>query len=248
MERTEPASPRKLADAKKRGEVPSSAWLTAAFVTFALLLGNAVYGEDTSRLVRKTFKLGLANFSMKDPASLSKHFVGSLGAVVSATVPWLLLIALSVMLSRWIQSGFVWSPEALTPTLNRLNPGRGWARLASRHIVISYLRDILGIFLVIAVSYLTLVDSLGGVAHWSEARPGYVLGQSFTWFFAFLGRIGIVLLVIGALDLLYQRWKYFDDLRMTRRELLDELRETEGNPRARETRRKSAISPRRDAR
>jgi len=230
-DRTEAPTPRRLEQARQRGqaavsaEVPSAAALIGATLGFALLLPWALRG-----LVRD-LALPLA-----EPLALSAlpALAGRLGGAAVLVLASLALPAALLALGAGLtQTGFLVSAAGLKPQLSRLSPRAGLRRIASAEALVGHLRTLL---------------KLGalGLAAWLALAPlGAMLAPSARWsaagLLAGLGTIALRLLValaaalaaLAALDHLYQRLRFHQRLRMSRSELREEMRQSEGDPQVR---------------
>jgi flagellar biosynthetic protein FlhB len=231
-ERNYPATPRRLEQARERGQVARSRELSTAAVVAAGAAALALIGPALGRQCVQLFRDGLA--LDRDAAFADARMLTALtslsGSALVAIAPLLLIVLVATLASPLLLSGWVFSSQALAPDFKRLNPMSGLANIASKHSLAELVKAV-------AKSLL-----LGGIGAWSIVHAWHEMqalaGQDLrgaisgvgavvtTGFFALSGGLAIIALA----DAPYQLWRYHDQLRMTREELRQELREMEGDP------------------
>lgn len=233
QERTEKPTGKRLAEARRKGNVPKSQELTALTV---LSVGSLV-----------------AFLQVK---ALPEHFRGLLGrlwgqglwgssdwSADGSLVAWIFLMFLRmagpVMFSVLVAAvavhfvqfkGFLFAPEALKPKLSKLNPLNGFKRFFQLRMATETAKSLFKILVVSSVLY-SVMDSeqlsFGALVHMDLMGMGRETGRIL---FRFLWKAGAFLGVLALLDFLYQRWQYTKDLMMTKQEVKEEHKQAEGNP------------------
>lgn len=238
--RPEQASPFKLEQARKRGNVARGQDLPTVAVLLALAacLWVAAPGEATSwaRMARRLFAEAAA-LGEVPPAAALAHVAAGLGQGLRLVLPLLLVLAGAALVAVWVQVGFLFAPQAIKPDAERLNPRRVLERLFSIQTPVDLLRTSLKLAAAGLVARLLLGDRLrtdaqGAAAplHWVAAL--YDATQQML--FALVG----VFVLFAAAELLFVRWQYARQMRMSRRELREEMRQREGDPLVRQLRRR----------
>jgi flagellar biosynthetic protein FlhB len=232
QERTEQATPKHLKEARERGQVARSrefntmaVLLTAS--TGVLWLGPRIV-QDLAQAMRTRLHFNHAQLwdAMALPAALGNALEGALVLLA----PFLVLIGVVALLAPLALGGLPLSLSALAFKWERLDPLKGLGRLFSLHGLVELLKA-LGKFALIALS--------AGVLLWKEAprllalgseSPRLALGDAahlIAWAFLILT---LPLILLAVLDAPWQLWQYAKQLRMTRQELREELKDTEGRP------------------
>ncbi|MBW1991792.1 MAG: flagellar biosynthesis protein FlhB [Deltaproteobacteria bacterium] len=233
QDRTEQPTPKRRAEAREKGQIARSRDLNASLVllTGILLLSwwGPWMGYRSAAMLRDCLtglRPGLLTVQTA-PALLVKF--ASLAAALLAPV-FLGLVFISV-LANYVQGGWIFSTQRLTPELSRINPWAGLKRMVSGEAWVELGKSLAKVTLIAVVAYFSLRRQLPHLL--PLLRQG--LGQLFIFLKAgalhIAGRIAIALLVLGLLDYLYQRYRYEKSLRMTKQEVKDELRQTEGDAR-----------------
>jgi flagellar biosynthesis protein FlhB len=232
QERTERATPKRLRESKRKGQVPRSRELnTAMLLTGAALmlyLFGPVLGAGLMSAMERALVLGPADVT--DP-TIMLHRLWSLGIeVLLVFAPFLLVVLLTALGSPALLGGWSLSAEPLTPKLERLNPIKGLGRIFSVRGLVELGK---------AIAKLAVVTLVGGAFMWVHrgeilAPAGAALDQDLIHAFRLFGLVLLVLgvstFLIALVDVPYQLWDHHKKLRMTRQEVRDELKETEGRP------------------
>ena len=235
QEKTEQATPRRREEARKKGQVARSQELNSAVVLMAGLTGlyflaTALYrnlaGFTVHILQRShTFELNPTNCStyMLDWGKLFFGVVGPIVLVVGTA-------ALAVSLG---QVGFMLNEEALTLKLNRLDPIQGTKRIISKRSLVELTKGIFKVLIVAYISYISIAPEMQRIVLLIDAG----VGESFTYIGHTVFRVGmnitLVLLILAVLDYIYQRWEHNQSIKMTKQEVKEEQKQTEGDPQVR---------------
>ena len=247
-DKTEDATPRRREEARKQGNVPLSKDFSVALLMLAaagslLLLGPGLVRASRSVLAMP-FSVGV-DVPLHRPDAL-RLAGSSVTAWLTIAAPTLAAMWVAALLANVLQVGFLWSAEAIQPKPARLNPitnaqnilsTRALAKLAASLLKLSALAGLATWLSVRALPGLMMLPSMGvGEA---AAAIGTTVGWMALW-------MAIALLVLSLADVAFQRWKYAEDLRMTKQEVRDEMKNMEGDPlirhRRREAHRKIAMA------
>jgi flagellar biosynthetic protein FlhB len=232
LERTQQATPKRLADAWRKGQIPRSRDLTAAAVTLAggvalYILGGSVGGAVLG-LMSRSFSFSRAE--ALDANRLAPRFAEAAGDAFLALAPVLGVVLLAALLAPLALGGWSFSMEPLAPKLERLNPLQGLRRMFALRSLVDLAKALAKFGVVAVVAVIVL---------WGEAPALLALGgepsaQAIAHAFALIGKalasIAAGLLIIAAFDAPYQLWQYFSRMKMSRQEIRDEYKETEGSP------------------
>lgn len=232
QEKTEEPTPKKLREAKQKGQIPRSKELNSmsVMVTGAaglLLLGSFMLGS-LSEMMRKGFSMSRAEIF--DPASIFIRFGNSLWEALSGIFPFLVLMTLVAIFTPLMLGGWAFSLEQIAFKPDRLNPLSGLKRIFSARGLMELIKAVAK-FLVVSVmaiafmwsqidEFLTLGNEpfLQGLTH-----AAWLLGYSFLV-------MSLSLVLIAAIDVPFQIWDHTKKLKMTLQEVRDEMKETEGRP------------------
>lgn len=232
QERTERATPKRLREAKRKGQMARSRELNTAMVLTAaalVLFGlGPVLGEGLVGFMGRSLELGPADLA--DPAAMLRRMREATGDMLMLWAPLALAVVGTALVAPALLGGWAFSAEPLIPRLERLSPLKGFARIFSVQGVVE---------LVKAVAKLVLIAGVGGLVLWSYrfeilAAPAASLSQDMVEAFRLFGILLLILsaatFLIALVDVPYQVWDHSRKLRMTRQEVRDELKELEGRP------------------
>jgi flagellar biosynthetic protein FlhB len=130
------------------------------------------------------------------------------------------------------QFGFVFSAKPLQPTFSKINPISGFTRLFSKQILVNLAKQVLKLAAVVIILYQTVSQNLGFLAQVGQTTPDTFISMVAGLIFSIAWKFGLLLVVIGILDHLWMRYQFEDSLKMTKQEVKDEWRQSEGNPEA----------------
>ena len=226
LSRTEPASPRRLQQARNEGDVPRSAELTAWIVLFSALAALAWGGPAVFALLSQQFQSAFQSVAQPFPANPFAPWL----SLTSLLLPVLALIFVALLLAPMLLSGWIFAPRAMEFKAQRLNPFVAFGRLFSLDGVYVVAKTLLKFALVAGVVWLTLsgewarMGSLpaGGLEESARAAAGLLL-QSLL---AVVGTLSVIALI----DAGWQWWRYHARHAMTWQEVLAEAKESEGSP------------------
>ncbi|MBQ2706405.1 MAG: flagellar biosynthesis protein FlhB [Agathobacter sp.] len=237
-EKTEPATQKKLDDARKEGKVAKSKDLTEGIALVVLFLLLKVFigyvGERMVNLFNSTIGR-MAEFMEVNRAGLSTVAVTSM--LMNAILELLLIIwpflvfgfAITFLVTVY-QVGWKVSTKAMEPKLSKFNPINGFKRIFSKDSIFELVKSIAKVGIIVYITYTNVKD---------EANNLFILYEiSLNQAIALVGeiildvglQIAIVFVFVGLVDFFYQKWKFADEMKMTKQEVKDEYKNTEGDP------------------
>jgi flagellar biosynthetic protein FlhB len=232
QDKTEKPTPKRRAEAREKGRVPRSRDLSAAVVLLTGLVILALWSPNLGRKVLEMFRtslggLGAGLVTTGSLPFLYWNFSSTLGGLLAPI--FLGLVAASV-LANYVQGGFVLSTEMITPKLDRLQFLSGFKRLFSANSLVMLVKSLAKVLLIGLVAFLILKDEITKLLPLLYQEPGQILAYLGDTGFRVAVWIIVALLVLGILDYVYQRWRMEKSLKMTKQEVRDEMRQTEGDP------------------
>jgi flagellar biosynthetic protein FlhB len=231
-ERTEPASARRLEQARENGDVPRSRELATFGVLMTAGAGLWLMGGTLARRLAAVLHSGLAldREQIFNPDILIHRIFTDIGSVLLACLPLAGMVMLVALASPLLIGGWLFSTKAFMPNFGKLNPINGIANLFSTNSLVELLKAIAKTLLVGSVAYMVVMsqkEAVMGLAleplHSGSTHLLHLIGIAF---FFMVGALGVV----AALDGPYQMWHYANKLKMTRQEVIQESKESEGNP------------------
>jgi flagellar biosynthetic protein FlhB len=232
QERTEQASPRRREEARKKGQVARS----QEVVSVAILLACAIllYFSSTWMLDRM---MDLMRWAFKESGSTAIHIntVQSLSSIwlyklFIVLTPLFLTIVAAGLLANYLQFGFLFSTEAIQFDLSKLDPVRGFQRLFSLKSFVEFIKSLIKLTVVSCVVYFTMKNELEGLIPLMDESVWGILIYIGKIMFRIVITTSWVLIVLAIFDYLYQRWEFEKGLKMSKQEVKDEFKQTEGDP------------------
>ncbi|MEP5765384.1 MAG: flagellar biosynthesis protein FlhB [Halieaceae bacterium] len=232
QERTEEPTAKRREDAKKKGEVPRSRDFNTLVSLLAGGLGTLVLGPtligDTRQLLSGGLRLE-RNLAFDDGAPLQLFHAAMIDAAL-LLAPLLSLLLVCTLLGPLLLGGWSFSPAAIAPKLERVSPIKGMGRIFSARSLVELVKALLKFLLVGGVAVATLWQTSGwllALATTPLSRGMTEVGEQFVWCFLLLSS---AMIVIALIDVPFQLWDHTRKLRMSRQEIKDEMKESEGRP------------------
>lgn len=231
-EKTESATPKKRQEARKKGQVAKSQEVVAAFILLFTFLCLGVYGVTMHSRLQQLMAVMLEQdlsmaVTMDNVLELFKRLVFQGLWLVG---PIFLVAIVIAVAGNYLQVGFMFTGEPLLMKFSKINPLEGAKRLFGLRAFVDFLKAMLKMIVVGIVIYLTLWGEKGKLAE----LPRVPIASSYAYVaslvFSLGVKIGVTLVIIGLLDYLYQRYEHEKSLKMSKQDIKDEFKNSEGNP------------------
>lgn len=232
QERTEPATPKRREEARKKGQVAQSREVPSVLVLLSALAVFFFSGFHMFQRLSDLMRAVLQNMGTLrlQESSITRFLADIFHQVLIIVFPLMLAIAIAGIAANLLQVGFLFTTEPLTPRLSKLNPFSGIKRLVSLRSLTEVAKSLLKIFFVGGIAYLMVRGEL-------ENMPALMhmdVRDTLSFFSRVSLKIGfytcLALILLAALDYAFQRWQHEKSLRMTKQEVKDELKQREGDP------------------
>jgi flagellar biosynthesis protein FlhB len=231
--KTIPPSPKRLRDAREKGQVAYSADLAGAVPMAAGLLAITLAVPEMSQAALDAARSCVAA-AVDGEVDLSRSLLAasdSIGRLAIASMTALVAIVVSAFAASFLQVGPLLTAEPLSPKFESLNPIKGLKRMFfSKRAAVELLKNLLKFVVAGAVAFSILWGHRGQVARLPLLDPE----SSASWVFAVASDLAwsivAVFLILSVADFLYQRWQHHQDLMMTFEEAKREYKQEEGDP------------------
>lgn len=230
--RSETATPFKLKEAKKRGQVAKSLEVNSLLVVMGFLAAIYIWG---SHMIQQQLNIERMIFSQAhlidfDNSHLLAWFETVFLAVVHAFSPLVMTLIVVMVASNLLQTGPIFTFFPLKPDFQRINPVAGFKRVFSLRMLFEGLKSIIKLLLFGAVLYAAISSLIPKLLGLMDADPhGYPL-HLMDVVSRLIFKLGMAILAVAILDLIYTRWDFANKMKMSRRELKEEVRRREGDP------------------
>jgi flagellar biosynthetic protein FlhB len=232
QEKTEDATHRKIEKAREEGQIPRSRDLTTSAVLISGVVGLMIFGGyGASRLLAiLQFNFDLSREKIFDTQSMFAQLGSSFYDALFALVPLFAVLVVAAIVGPMALGGFLFSSKSIMPKLERMDPIAGLKRMFSMKSLVELVKSIGKVLVVVGVAFLTLkmfepqILGLGqeglenGISHALHISLWSVL------------LISCSTLIIAALDVPFQIWEYAKNLKMSRQDIKDEMKDSEGKP------------------
>lgn len=230
--RTEQPTAKRLEQARERGQVARSTDLSAAAVLLAAAAGFQLLGPWSAGRLDALMRTGLAlsrERALDEGAALGVFAAAALQALI-ACAPLFALTVLAALAAPFALGGRGFHPQALVPDFSRLSPGAGFARMFSMGGAVELFKAFAKFLLLALIAASILWQQSGAIlALGAQSAPAAIAhAGSLSGFALMLLSLGLGL--IAAVDVPWQRWRYVKGLRMTREEVREEMKDSEGAP------------------
>ncbi|KRQ87044.1 Flagellar biosynthetic protein FlhB [Caloramator mitchellensis] len=231
-DKTEEPSAKKLQDARKKGQVAKSVDLNSSIVLLGVMLLFLIFGQSIY-FKGRNFVIQSFEYITKYDLSISStkvimSFMLKNGAIVA--LPFVLTIMVLGVFANIVQTGFLLTGENIIPKFEKLNPANGLKRIFSKRSFLELVKSVLKISIIFYITFSFIKSKLPEILKTSDLNPYgiYPFVKDITD--SQLSRLVIFLLVIGIADFIIQKRQLRKDLMMTKQEVKEELKQSEGDP------------------
>ncbi len=231
LEKTEEPTSKKIEEARKEGNVPKSMELTGFIILFLASLIMIFYMKFVTGRVEEYFKY---IYTLIGAEITNERFyqivIKSLGFFLIILLPIMFVIVIAAVIGNVSQFGFLFTVKPIIPKFDKINPVKGFKRLFSIKTFVEGLKTTLKVFIAFLVGFWLFWSFLPEIPKlelmqifeqlkWFENKAAIIIFSMLGVFFTF-----------AIIDFIYQRYTYKKSLRMSKQEIKDEFKQTEGNP------------------
>lgn len=237
-EKTEPATAKKLKEAREDGKVAKSKELTAAFDLIVLFLVLKIFmstiGNGFIEIFQSVYTL-MPDFVSINAMDVSEQSITNfvymiLVQMIKIVAPFFVFGFAITLLINIIQVGWKVSAKPMKPKADRFNPINGFKRIFSKDSIFELLKSILKIAVIIYVAYSAIKDHANDIFILYDISLNQALALCGDIIINAGLKISLVYLIVGFADFIYQKYRFNEDMKMTKQEVKDEYKNTEGNP------------------
>ncbi|MEO9170059.1 MAG: flagellar biosynthesis protein FlhB [Candidatus Baltobacteraceae bacterium] len=234
-EQTEKPTPKRRKEARDRGQVPKSQDLTGAVIFLTAVFALHAFFNPMMISFQSSATSALQHVGVHGDPTFHSVWIEFL-AVSGGMGTGLLIVFGFVMgagiLVNLFQFGFVFTFKPIVPTFNKINPLSGFKQLFSKRVGINLAKQLLKLSAVIGIIYSAISSNIDYFAAVGQATPSEIVQMTFDMVYGVSWKFGMLLLIVGIADYAYERWQLEDTLKMSKTEVKDEWKQSEGNPEA----------------
>lgn len=232
QERTEEATSQRREDFRRRGQVAQTRELASVFMLLGLAVILWMMGQYFIQNILDTYRM---SFDLIRPDVLRTNNVTSYLApfgikAILILGPFLLFAFIFAIASSVLQTGFLFSEEALSPDIEKINPLNGFKKIFSLRNLMEGIKSLAKFAVIGGVVYNILSKVMTGLPELAMFSPNQTMSFLMTLLFKLLFTVGIVMLVIATADYFFQRFTLENEMKMTKQEIRDEVKTREGDP------------------
>src|SRR3989339_1344738 len=232
QEKSEAPTSRRLQEARKKGDVAKSMEVPSAAVLLTGLL-TLYYTSDfmLGRLLLllryylgnlHTFQIIPGNMPM-----LTRESMLETGLIVA---PVMGVIFITALAANYAQVGILFTTEKLAPKFDKIDPIQGFARLFSKQTLANVVKSVGKLLIIGYVSYTEIKKALPGILPLMDQEPVLILSFMAKIAFWIFLKAALIIALLAAIDYAFQRWQFMEKMKMTKQEIKDEAKQTEGDP------------------
>lgn len=232
QEKTEEATPKRLESARDEGQAARSKELNTTFILLGGVVGLMLMGNQISDQLKGIMR---ANFALPREAAFDTgimllHLGTTAIAAIQALTPFLILLLVAALLGPVSLGGWVFSVKALQPKLSKMDPIKGLQRMFEMTVLVEFLKTIAKFVFVTSIAIYMMVGYQSEILSLSKASLEPALNDLFDIVGWTVLIVSSSMIIISLVDVPFQIFDHGKKMRMTRQEVKDEMKDTEGKP------------------
>lgn len=233
-DKTEKATPKKRRDARERGQVFQSREISSAIILLLAFVSLRLSGGFIYREIAGYTEKVLTEYPKVDNIfvldTITKYFIEFIVQVLKIIAPMLAVTFIGALITQYAQVGFMFTTKTLSLKFSRINPINGIKRVFSLRGAVELFKAIFKICIVGYIGYSFLRGEASNIINVMSMDIREIAVYITVTATDLAIKICIVLIILGLFDYGFQWWQYEKDLRMTKQEIKEEYKQTEGNP------------------
>lgn len=231
-EKTEKPTLKKRQDARKKGEVAKSRELPSVAVLMAGIVTLAACGPYINSRIQVVMQKMFTNLSPQelrvvDVISMAQELTGLFLLTIA---PFIGAVFLTAIFANILQVGFLLSGESIKPKLSKLDPIKGFSRLFSMQSLMEFCKSILKLGIVGGIGYLSITGELDNLPALGDMQIKAITAYILLTTMKIGLKCALAMIVLVAADYAFQKWQFEKKLRMTKNEIKEEMKRSEGDP------------------
>jgi len=232
QEKTEKPTPKKLADARKKGQVAKSPEMSTAFILLGSL-GVLLFAGPWMFWGLNEFMHGIfANLGTLhiEGGSARAFLFEVFEQVLIILIPLMVVLVIVGVGANLMQVGFLFTLEPFTPKISKFNPITGMKKFVSLRSLVELLKSGIKILFIGGVAYAVMMGEIDIIPSLIEMSVGQILSVICIASLKIFFYASLAMLVLAVIDFIYQKWQHTKDLMMSKQEVKDEMKQSEGDP------------------
>lgn len=232
QEKTEKPTPKRLSESRQEGNVAQSQEISSAVVLMSGVMLLLFMGGGMMRKLKGAFYAVYLNIDILEVTidSIPGYFRMGGYFMIDLLAPFALILAILAAAAKIAQVGWLFTLKPMVPKPEKLNPITGLKKVFSSRGFVELLKGVLKMLIVGSVGYFTIKAEIPKFMALGDLLVSEVVSHIAFAAMKVAVRAALILLILAILDLVYQKWKYKKDLKMTKQEVKDENKQSEGDP------------------
>jgi flagellar biosynthetic protein FlhB len=231
-QKTEDPTPKRLEESRKKGQIALSrelnTWLM--LLTGTIIIGTMSGSFMTELMVYMRGFIEHAGDLPQVPGGFRETLGASFWKVFGLMALPLIALMFMAFIGPFIQVGPIFATEVIKPDISKISPIKGWSRLFSMRSIVEFVKGLLKLAIIGFVGYLLLAPFFGKLEHLVGLPIEAMMHEMLALVLRLMAGVLVVLLVVAVMDVLYQRAEHMKKMRMSKQELKDEYKQSEGDP------------------
>ena len=232
QERTEDPTGRRLSQAREKGQIPRSREMGTAVVLLSGVLGLMMVGPSLGRAMLAIWRV---NFSFEregifDPQTMGRALVAAIAELMTPLLSLFAVVLLASILGNMLIGGINFSTEAMMPKFSKLNPASGLKRMFGVQSLIELVKSIGKVLFIALMAWLLFKANLEHILDLGQKQVAFAISDSLDSLLWIGLLLCCALLPIVLIDVPFQIWNHSRQLKMTKQEVKDEFKDSEGKP------------------
>lgn len=231
QEKTEQPTSKRRSEARKDGNVLQSKDISTVVMLFGVFYMVKVMLPRIYDTVQEYMQYAFSAFSLDAPLESSPSiFIYTVISLLKCSLPLLIVSVILGILGHGVQTRFLVTFKPLRPKLSKLNPISGLKKLFGLKNVVDLIKNLIKIAILLVLLYNLLKSDLSEIALMFDMQAYSSTAFMLQMVYDLVVKVCLAFAVVAFFDFLYQRWDYESNLKMTKQEVKDEYKMTEGNP------------------
>jgi flagellar biosynthetic protein FlhB len=231
-EKTEEPTPKRRREAREKGQVLKSKEVNLAVLVLVSAYALAYFGPGMYEKLFKLFVQTLEElpYTLLTPALAVKYFIRYIVIMILTCIPILFSVYIAALLVETLQVGILFTTKTLKPDLNKINPIKGFKRIISLKSVVELVKGFVKTLVIGWVAYTVLRDNMFHIIATVREPPEVAFALVGDLVLRIAKKVAGAMIIIACIDYFYQRWEFEKSLKMSKQEVKDEYKQTEGDP------------------
>jgi len=232
QERTEEASPKRLQEAREKGQIARSKELSTMAVLMASAAAFLITGEDAVSELSSimTDQFSLYSIDIHNTTKINVILMDKISDAILAILPFIVIVLLISILSPTIVGGWIFSVQSFSFKIEKLDPIKGLSRIFSMKSLVELIKAFLKFTVVLVVSIVILYGNINEIFSVGTMDVNLAINRITSLLLWSFMIISSSMIVIALIDVPFQIWDHSRQMKMTKQELKEEYKQTDGNP------------------